>query len=431
VTAAHVGGTVGDPFTFGGQTYVTDRVDRDPNGDLAVWHVTTAFPTWAPLYRSSNEVGRDAVLIGRGTQRGGVVSVLGSPRGWFWGTGDGVQRWGTNTVSAVRDGGQGAGQQLVAEFNLGASTTEAHLSVGDSGGGMFIQDSDNVWKLAGINVDVDGYYATDISGTLLNSIWGWPGLASLYDQSGFFSDGYTGVWAPVSGPGRLYATQISSRLAFIDSICPAPAGPQLMKVGEVLISSGGDSSIQYVEFEDPSAEALADGTFRLEVFDAAAQPLGNVGVDVPPQTTRFLVATSQAAAEFQVVADAELSVALPMDGQACIAETTGTKIHCLAWGCVDALVVPSAATGGWPTDGLSLQRQPAGAYQVAAPTPGAANVSGADSQACPEPSHFALTLVAMGVLLAQGIRGRPLLAFLEAPGVRRNLHVVDSSVTRP
>lgn len=220
VTAAHVGGTVGDPFVFGGQTYVTDRVNTNPDSDLAVWHVTTSFPTWAPLYRSGNEVGKNLVVFGRGTQRGGVVTVLGKPRGWFWGAGDGWLRWGTNTVSAIVAGEPGQGSLLAAEFNLGASSTEAHLSVGDSGGGVFIQDGDAVWKLAGINVDVDGYYATNASGTLLSSIWGWPGLASLYDQSGLFSDGYTGVWTPVSGPGRWYATRISSNLAFIDSICP-------------------------------------------------------------------------------------------------------------------------------------------------------------------------------------------------------------------
>ena len=79
VTASHVGGSVGDPFVFAGHSYVTDRVDLDPNADLAIWHVTESFPRWAPLYRKADEVGKDLVVIGRGTQRGGDVMVLGTP----------------------------------------------------------------------------------------------------------------------------------------------------------------------------------------------------------------------------------------------------------------------------------------------------------------------------------------------------------------
>jgi hypothetical protein len=218
VTAAHVGGTVGDPFVFAGQSFVTSRVDISPTSDLAVWQVTTALPAWAQVYPKSDEVGKSLVVFGLGTQRGGGVTVLGRPLGWYWGPGDGAQRWGTNVVSTITAGPPDQGSLLTAEFNLNASPTEAHLSVGDSGGGVFIKDSDKVWKLAGINVDVDGYYATNASGTLLNSIW--PGLASLFDQSGLYKDGYTGVFTPATGPGRWYATRISSNLAFIDSKCP-------------------------------------------------------------------------------------------------------------------------------------------------------------------------------------------------------------------
>jgi hypothetical protein len=182
---------------------------------------------------------------------------------------------------------------------------------------------------------------------------------------------------------------------------PVQAVHHLMKVGEVLLSSGGDASIQFIELEDPFAESFPDGTYRLEVFDAAAQALGSVALDVPPQTTRFLVATGQAASAFQVGADAELSVALPMDGQACFSRTVGTKIHCLAWGCVDTLILASASTGASPPDGLSLQRQQTGVYQVAAPTPGADNAAGADVEPCPEPSRPVLVLAALLILCGE------------------------------
>ncbi len=226
ITAAHVGGAVGDSFVLNGRSYVTDRVDRDPNSDLAVWHVTTAFPSWASLYRSADEVGKSLVVFGRGTERGPLVAVQSLPKGWAWGPGDGVRRWGTNRVSAIKQGEAGEGPLLASAFDLGASSTEAYLSSGDSGGGVFIQGADQVWRLAGINASVDGYYATNAAGALLNPNSAFPGLAALFDQSGFYVESTPGSWSAVTGPGRWYATRISSHLAFVDSVCPSQPSPQ-------------------------------------------------------------------------------------------------------------------------------------------------------------------------------------------------------------
>jgi hypothetical protein len=182
---------------------------------------------------------------------------------------------------------------------------------------------------------------------------------------------------------------------------PAHAIHHFMTVGEVLLSSGGDTGIQYVELEDLFPEPFPDGTYDLELFDADAQPIGTVELTVPPQTARLLVATAAAEAEFLADADAALTVALPADGQACFSRTSGQKIHCLAWGCVDTLVVPSASTGASPADGVSLQRQPTGTYHVAAPTPDADNVAGTDDVPCPEPGQAVLTLLGFGGAFAR------------------------------
>jgi hypothetical protein len=84
-----------------------------------------------------------------------------------------VQRWGTNTVTAIVNGdtifpsggigGGTIGDLLKCAFDASAGADEAHLSAGDSGGGVFVKQGP-VWKLAGINYAVDGPYNTSASG---------------------------------------------------------------------------------------------------------------------------------------------------------------------------------------------------------------------------------------------------------------------------
>jgi hypothetical protein len=227
VTATHVGGHVGDTFVLRGVAYVTDGVVDDTNSDLAIWHVTTPFPDWAPLYRNGDEVGKDFVVFGRGTDRGDPA-ILGIPptqRGWYWGPGNQVQRWGTNTVSEIVQASAQEGNLLAATFDLGVSDTEATISSGDSGGAWFIRDTDGLWKLAGLNYEVDDY-ALDAIGDIelpcpIACVFG--SVAALYDQSQLFFDPPPSYdWVAASGAGRLYATRISSNVAFIDSVVTTP-----------------------------------------------------------------------------------------------------------------------------------------------------------------------------------------------------------------
>jgi hypothetical protein len=202
VTAKHLGNGP-TQFFFHGVNYPIVRSFADPDADLRIFEVSGTLPLYAPLYSRNDEVGKHLVVIGRGTQRGTERIVNGQPRGWNWGASDLVQRWGENQVASI------VGDKLYALFDQGGLPQEAHLSGGDSGGAVFLSDG-GVWKLAGINSDVD-HFASGPDG-------GGPYEAALFDERGSYrSDGIlvTGD-APV--PSGFYAARISSRIAWINSI---------------------------------------------------------------------------------------------------------------------------------------------------------------------------------------------------------------------
>jgi len=228
ISAGHIGGSVGDIFTFNGVQYTTTAMFQSPTSDLRIWQVSGTFPMFAPLYTGSDEVGKSLVVIGNGTQRGADISPGGMLKGWSWGTADGVTRWGTNVVSGIYTGNASQGDFLMAAFDHGFDLNEAHLSVGDSGGAVFIQDAMGTWQLAGINYGVDGPYALDSSG-------GGQFNASLFDQSGFYLQNEVGGWDAASGPGSFYATRISSNSDWILGVIPEPNVPALLLSGVAIL----------------------------------------------------------------------------------------------------------------------------------------------------------------------------------------------------
>lgn len=228
ITAKHVGGTVGEIFYFQGAAYQTTAEFGDASTDLRIWQVSGTFPYYAPLYMESNEVGQPLVVIGRGTQRGGEIELKRKPRGWGWGLGDGIQRWGENVVAAIVSGGTN-NEYIYATFDEPPSrsrkssspSNEATLSSGDSGGGVFLK-SGGIWKLAGINYAVDGPFYTSTSDTV-----GF--LAALFDSRDFYYKDDAGKYVLIAGrsaiPSGFYSTRISSRLAWIFSVIQSPAAP--------------------------------------------------------------------------------------------------------------------------------------------------------------------------------------------------------------
>jgi hypothetical protein len=220
ITAKHVGGSVGDTFTYQGASYRTTAYYPDSQTDLAIWKVAADFPDFAPLYTGSDEVGKDLVVIGRGTQRGAEYTLGSTALGWKYGPADHVQRWGENVVSGVANLGTGLGQGLVADFDSAGLPNEAQLSGGDSGGAVFIQEN-GVWKLAGINYGVLSV-SENSSGTPSFS-------AALYDVRGLYVKS-SGAWQQVPAtepseiPSFFAATRVSSRLDWIDMVAvPEPA----------------------------------------------------------------------------------------------------------------------------------------------------------------------------------------------------------------
>lgn len=213
LSAAHIG-QAGGNFVFGGVTYTLGANFYDPYSDLNIWQVSETFPAFAPLYTKNNEKGLRLVAIGRGTQRGGEILLNNELRGWAWGTYDARQRWGENLVADIVTFTSGPDDAIYATFDQNGLPDECHFSVGDSGGAIFILDG-SVWKLAGINYAVDGPLYTDSSGA-------GEFTAALFESRGFYySDGanppnYVQITTPT--PTGLYATRISSKLAWIYSV---------------------------------------------------------------------------------------------------------------------------------------------------------------------------------------------------------------------
>ena len=215
VTAKHIGGSVGQTFTFNETNYTTTGAFPDPSSDLQIWQIAGTFPIYAPIYSNApgSELNLGLVVFGRGTQRGDPVYVGADMHlgGWLWGTFDSIQRWGTNSVSAIVTDFI-YGELLRVTFDADAGPNEAHLSVGDSGGAVFVfNGNSNRWELAGINLAVDGPFSASPNG--MN-----PFDAAMFDTSGLFVEDEPGHWVAAPNPSAFYATEIAAHKGFIESV---------------------------------------------------------------------------------------------------------------------------------------------------------------------------------------------------------------------
>jgi len=202
MTAKHLG-TGPTEFSYHGVNYAIVRSFADSGSDLRIFEVEGTLPIYAPLYPRSDEVGQHLVVIGRGTQRGPGRVVNGQLRGWEYGPGDAVQRWGENEVARIVRGA------LYMLFDRAGLPEESHLSAGDSGGAVFLKDG-AAWKLAGINSDVDTFASGPDRGG--------PYSAVMFDERGSYRSDGTLVTGSAPVPSGFYAARISSRLKWIYSI---------------------------------------------------------------------------------------------------------------------------------------------------------------------------------------------------------------------
>jgi hypothetical protein len=236
ITAQHFGtqgGTFVQSSLFNGVADVTYTIDLTANGgagfwdiagtDLRLFKVNEIFSTYAPLYTGSLEIGMTLVTMGRGGPRGADVLVGSTLHGWEAGAADGVARWGSNAVSGVYS--SAIGDLLTASFSAsgtpGHTSEEATLSVGDSGGGLFVNDG-GIWKLAGVNYSVDGMFDT-------NSIIGDGSEfdGALFDRGGLYQGSDAFGWTlipnvPADNPSSMYASRISTSATEIMNITAVP-----------------------------------------------------------------------------------------------------------------------------------------------------------------------------------------------------------------
>ena len=166
VTASHVGaGTV----TFNGVPYApiagtTIGFETAPGqlADLIVFKLrddpglpSLAITTTAPA------VGTSIVMMGYGRNRGAATQWSGID-GWLWGASS-AKRWGTNRIAAAPTTvtiGPNTSRAFWTDFSLSpppqVTTHEAQAALGDSGGGLFVDQGAN-WALGGLIFAIGTY----------------------------------------------------------------------------------------------------------------------------------------------------------------------------------------------------------------------------------------------------------------------------------
>ncbi|MEO8614324.1 MAG: hypothetical protein ABI600_04225 [Luteolibacter sp.] len=211
ITAKHFGGAVGEPLNFHGDPYTTIGFQDVAGTDLRVWEVqhTKPFPTYAPVSSGASDIGAAASVFGRGAQRGDAFLLSGVLKGWVPGTSNYLKRWGKNVVSLAIPN-TALGDFLQCDFDNPGMNDECHLSVGDSGGGLFVLEN-GLWRLAGVNYAVDGPFRVPPAGTPFN--------AALFDCGGLEYQDETSWIAVPDGDQNIgssfYCSRISSSLAWL------------------------------------------------------------------------------------------------------------------------------------------------------------------------------------------------------------------------
>lgn len=222
ITAGHIGGIAGNKLRLGGRAFITTAHWDDPNSDLRIYTVNKRFNGWAPLHTSGREVGKHAMIFGRGTQRGAEVFLNKALKGWEWGVEDRLQSWGINAIDAVAPGDPTEGDLLQFDFDgTGLVANEASLSTGDSAGGVFIYDKPTKqWQLAGINYSVDGPFSRTSGGTTFQ--------AAMFDMGGVFYGSQFIDDTLADQPTKLYATRISSKMEWIMGVLRGTIPPTMV-----------------------------------------------------------------------------------------------------------------------------------------------------------------------------------------------------------
>ena len=289
ITAKHIGGSVGQVFNFHGDSYVTIAFHDSPptmdslTTDLRIWEVDHAkpFSTYAPLSSGVADIGTTVTVLGGGAQRGEAVSLGTELKGWQWGNTGYRQRWGRNVVSRTVDGGDDYGELLVCDFDKPGVAEECHLSVGDSGGGLFVLEN-GLWRLAGINFAVDGPFRTNSTGASFQ--------AALFDSGGLeYADGPNWVSVPEQVenlPSSFYCSRISTSLPWILAVTGqgSSLAPESYSAWQRLYFTPGEigtpaTTGPLADFDGDGISNLLEFAFNLDPsFNERATMLSNTGL---------------------------------------------------------------------------------------------------------------------------------------------------------
>lgn len=286
LTASHVGGGTGQSFYYQGQNYTAIASYLAPSADLRLWQVAGTFPNFAPRYTGYSERGKGVVIFGCGTQRGAPVLVNQAAKGWLWGPGDDVQRWGTNSVAGALDTNGNLtlshspqpGDQLACTFDDNAGNDEAIISDGDSGGGMFLLDAGQ-WKLAGIDRAVEANFRYTADGTNIS--------AAVFDRGDLYQENGSGVWEltaqlAANQPAAFFAVRVSGNESWIASVLAGKATPEKLLTVESAAGPAGPFSPELsAQLDAPNSRFIlsASGTARFYRLQSDyAIPLGPIVV---------------------------------------------------------------------------------------------------------------------------------------------------------
>jgi hypothetical protein len=210
LTSKHINPYVSekDSFNFNGSYYSVHQYYDDWESDLRLVKIKETFPYFSELYTNINEVGKQSMVFGRGRTRGSEVKLNNSIIGWEPGVYDARLRWGESIISGITP--TFGGDCLKILFNPNINPDAVTFSWGDSSGPMFILDeTNNKWKLAGINYASDGPYSFSNLG---NDIF----YGVLFDEKGMHKwDGYG--WSPIqtNSSSSAYSVRISYRIPWI------------------------------------------------------------------------------------------------------------------------------------------------------------------------------------------------------------------------
>jgi hypothetical protein len=157
LTARHVADDLGNTsVTVNSVVYNQIGEVYHPTADLALVELDKNLPGYYDVYTGTypTQQGQRKNVLAVGYGNTGTVA---STTTYTWGnTGRGTKRWGTNKVDFETSvGGTWPTEAIYMGFNTADSDNEAGGNIGDSGGGVFINDA-GTWKVAGIMITVTG-----------------------------------------------------------------------------------------------------------------------------------------------------------------------------------------------------------------------------------------------------------------------------------